>query len=248
MTKRLSNLTTFALTQFLNKDYWLIEDIGFDKALEDKDLIAITDIIAKRLESNGWGVEEAYSIIHDKDTREVWSETGHCLVEDYKDAHIHMSVSFKKGQNIDANVVTIGSAIGVESQYIEKPKPGRYSWDNQLSYLVHAKDLDKFKYAPYDVYTCKGKDYKAIYQESIARWERGAIKKTNKKAKEDIDFIESEILQGRMTKSQILLTDEYYQVYALNKRRIDDAFDTYGQRKMYKALQMLENGDRKSVV
>ena len=248
MARKVADLKSFSLTQFLNKDYWLIQDIGFTKALEDKDLIAITKAIVERLESNGWGVEEAYSIIHDKDTREVWSETGHCLVEDYKDAHIHMSVSFKKGQNIDANVVTIGSAIGVESQYVEKPKPGMYSWDNQLSYLVHAKDLDKFQYTPYDVYTYKGKDYESIYQESIARWERGAIKKTNKKAKEDIDFIESEILQGRMTKSQILLTDEYYQVYALNKRRIDDAFDTHGQRKMYKALQMLENGEFKVTV
>ena len=50
------------------------------------------------------------------------------------------------------------------------------------------------------------------------------------------------ILTGEICRNQILLTDELYDIYARNKRRCDDALDTYAQRKIAKTVQAMENG------
>lgn len=251
MMKKQADLTTFSLTQYLEADYWKFysEDIVLKEAIDTGDLKKVSDWVYQTLITNGnWGIEEAYSIIHDKDSRQVWNEDIMDMVIEVKDPHIHMSVKFEKGKNVTATIDRIAEIIGVEPQYIEKPKAGRYSWDNQLAYLIHAKDLDKYSYNPSDVYTFQGESYMSIYTNSIERWKRGGIKKANKQAVEDVDWLENKILRGELVRSQIFLTDEYYAIYALNKHRIDDAFESYGQRKMYKALKKLENGEFKTLV
>lgn len=249
MARKQTDLTTFHLTQFLNPKFWTFGDSlndafkeAFAKALEENPE-AIPYNLCNLLNSvSAWEVEECYAIIHNEDSREAWDSDLMKMVIEPKEPHIHMAVKFKKDKNTGATIEQIAKILGVEPQYIEKPKPGRYSWDNSLAYLVHAKDLEKHQYKPEEVITVIGKPYTAIYHESIERWNKGAIKKQNKRLNEDIDWIEHSILIGELTKSEILLTDEYYKLYALNKRRIDDAFDTYGQRKMYKAIRDLQNG------
>lgn len=247
MARAQSDLKSFSLTQYLNSNYWCFydNDNTLRQALDNKDLKLLSDWVVSKLIDKGWLVDEAYSIIHDKDSRAVWSEVHMAMIHELKDEHIHQSVRFSKGGNLGATIDEIAKAIGVEPQYIEKPRSGRYSWDNQLAYLIHAKDLDKHLYEPSEVYTLKGESYMSIYTNSIDRWKRGGIKKANQQAQENVDWLESEILQGSIVRSQVFLTDEYYKIYALNKRRIDDAFESYGQRKMYKALEQLENNEFK---
>ena len=47
---------------------------------------------------------------------------------------------------------------------------------------------------------------------------------------------------GEITKGEILLTDEYYRVYASNKRKFEDAFTARAERKYMEALRDLEDG------
>lgn len=267
---RVNDLTTFSVTQQLDYQLWGYDseditgsndtELNFKYALgaasskKEDDNGELAEMIIKHLvyllesSNNGWEVEEAYGIIHNKDTREVWSETLMRLVIEVKACHIHASFKFKKGANKGANIDSIARVLGLEPQYIEKPKPGRYSWDNQLAYLVHAKDNDKYQYNPDCVATLRGRNYRAIYEESIEKWRKGGLKKEKKQSKEDIDWFENMILRGKITRSQVLLTDEYYKLYAMYKGRIDDAFEVYAQRKMYKALESLQNGEFKTSV
>lgn len=247
MARNVAELTTFSLAQFLNIEYWNVAEEKFQKELEDiikeQNTERFTNYFIYLLEKNGWELEEVYSIIHNKDIQEKWDDKIMQVVLTPKDPHIHASFKFKKGKNKGATLEKIAEVLGLEPQYIEKPQAGRYSWDNQIAYLVHAKDEDKYQYEPEEVYTAKGKDYVAIYHESIEKWRRGAVKKANKKAKEDIDWIEDKVLKGEILRPQIFLTDDYYKIYSQNKKRLDDAFETYGQRKMYKAIKKLENGE-----
>lgn len=240
---RENDLTTFFLTQYLDPDYWFVTDPAFFISLNNKDLKGITDVLLRLLVARGWQVEECYSIIHDEDVRNKWDENIQAMTTAYKDPHIHMAVKFKAKANKGATIGEIARVLGVEAQYVERPKAGRYSWDNQLAYLVHAKDVDKHAYKPEAVYTALGKDYVGVYHESFKRWEKGAARKANKESKIDVDWLERKILEGEVFRPQVFLTDEYYYIYAANKRRIDDAFDAYGQRKMYKAVKALQNGE-----
>lgn len=249
---RVNDLSSFSLTQILDPSYFNLEN---EKAqeymvqyIQNKDLKGIMNLIFYLLKQCSWECSEMYGIIHDKDVRYVWDESVLNMVYEPKPIHIHISVRFKDKCNTNANVSTIAKALGVEPQYIEKPKSGRYSWNNQLAYLVHAKDKDKYQYSPNEVYTYKGESYTKIYHENIVMWEKGAVKKENKQTAEDVEWLEHGILTGQVTRSQILLTDSYYKIYAQHKRRLDDAFDIYSQRKMYKALEKLKNGEFKTSV
>lgn len=237
------NLSIFNVTQYLDHSYWSRKDKSLVDGLTTKSADLIGDYIIRSIESQGWVVESSYAIIHDKDKREAWNDNLMAMEFQLKDPHIHQAIKLKKGANKGATIDSIAKAIGIEPQYIEKAKAGRYAWDNQLSYLIHAKDVDKYQYKADDVVTLKGDDYIGVYHECKERWERGAIKKTNQKANEDVDWLESQILQGKIYRSQIFLTDEYYRIYSLHSRRLEDAFNAYGQRKMYKALERLQKGE-----
>lgn len=248
MIKKVADLTTFSLAQLLDIKYWNVAE-EYKKELEEiiseQNTKRFTDYFIYCLEKNGWEIEEAYSIIHNKDIQEKFDTKIMEMVLIPKEPHIHASFKFKKGKNQGATLQKIAEILGLEPQFIEKPKAGRYSWDNQIAYLIHAKDEEKHQYKPEEVYTAKGKDYIEIYHESIEKWRRGAVKKSNKKAKEDIDWLEDKVLKGEILRPQILLTDDYFRIYSQNKRRLDDAFELYGQRKMYQAIRKLENGEFK---
>lgn len=252
MAKVQANLKSFSLTQILDPAYFNLKDPKaqqlMTQCVENKDLQKMMKLIEALLSCYSWECSEMYGIIHDKDTRLVWDESVMSKVHELKPAHVHISVRFKDNHNKNATIGTIADALGVEPQYIEKPKSGRYSWDNQLAYLVHAKDTGKYQYSPKEVYTLLGENYEKIYQENIETWQKGAIKKKNLQTKEDVDYLENLILKGEIMRSQMILTDDYYDIYAQNKRRIDEAFDTYTQKKMYRALQKLENGEFTTLV
>lgn len=219
----------------------------------DTDIIASGDVgkiawaVVALLEKAGMIVTECYAIIHGRDSREVWDEITSGYVVEMKPRHIHIDVKFEKGRG--GTLSQIATAVGLEPQYIEKPQRGRYAWDNMLAYLIHIKYADKYQYEPSEVHTERGEDYFKIYAQRKNEWLKGRAKVVAQKAKVDIDWLEQMILSGEVTKQQVVLTDTYYEIYARNKRRCDDAFDTYGQRKIYKTIQAMENGEfRTSVI
>lgn len=230
------------ITQALHPDYWKWTDPKEVKALVDGDIVKVTEIVKKKLEDAGCKIEECYSVNHDKDVREVWDDKVMGMVQDYKTHHIHIVIKLS-GAGLE--LTKIADAVGVEPQYVEKAGKGRYAFDNMLSYLIHIKYPDKHQYDPTEVYNCIGRPYIEIYHERLKDWEKGRAKVQANQSRCDIDWLVDKILKGELSMSQITLTDEFYRIYAANKRRCKDALEAYAERKTYKAIQMLENGEFK---
>lgn len=245
MARKENDLTACMITQALQRDYWNLSNAELF-VIENGEVNEITDMIVKKLEDAGMIVIEAYGIIHDKDTVMEWDEIAMQEVVAYKTHHIHILIKFEKGKG--GTVSQIASTVGLESQFIEKPAKGRFAYDNMLSYLVHIKYIDKFQYEPSEVYTARGESYVKIFHEREEDWLKGRAKVQVQKAKVDADWLEEKILCGEVTKQQVILTDAYFAIYARNKRRMEDAFDTYGQHKIYKTMQAMENGEFRTSV
>lgn len=233
-------LTMCGITQALDAKAWNWSDAE-KQAILAENHTQIAKNIYNRLIQKGWNITAFYAIVHDSDSHEVWDEAKAQKVIDYKTHHIHCLVKFADNKQ-DTLLANIAAAVGISSNYVEKPKSGRYSFDNMLAYLVHAKHEDKYQYSPSLVITLKGEPYPMIYDDRHEDWLKSRATMKVKKFKADIDWLISKILIGEITKQQILLTDEYYNVYALNSRRCDDAFNVYGQRKAYRSLQALKEG------
>ena len=85
MAKQENNPTSIGLTQYLDPSYWAwaAEDPN-GAALLQQGAEAILAYVVQRLEATGCQVVEAYGIVHDKDEREVWSDTEKALVVEPK--------------------------------------------------------------------------------------------------------------------------------------------------------------------
>lgn len=272
MARTVAALTVFGLVNQLQKSDWqpLYDSIEQNLTYTDEQKKAyvmqidtllenarngnvkiLGEFLVNAMKCAGLEMTEAYIILHNNDSREVWSEVEKRKVIELKPAHIHLCGKIKqiKGKpNPKALINNIAIACGVLPNFIEKPKAGRYAYDNMLAYLIHAKYPEKYQYPVSDVVTLLGKDYSSIEQERREAWERGAATIKKQAAVEGIDWLEEQILTGQISKSEIVLTDEYYNIYARNKRRCDDAFDTYGTRRAYKTMQALQNGEFKLTV
>lgn len=250
-------LKTCMIVQQLEDEFfkeWTKAELAALKKARKGDISGVVAVIGKRLEKAGIAALEVYGIIHDKDFREIWSETECRYILEQKPAHFHIVAKFMEGHS--AVLKRIAEVLGLEPQYIEKAQKGKYAYDNMLAYLIHAKDADKFQYDVADVYSAgcvqDGKPlyrpYAEIYAERKAEWEAGRAKKKVQAANIGIDQLEEMILTGQVTRSEVVLTDRYYNVYAHNARRCNDAFAVYGEQRAYRTLQALERGEFKLTV
>lgn len=235
--KREAKISHTMLTQDFDMKHWDWDDADM-QSVQNQDEKAMGEIIRRKLESKGIRVKALYAVKHTKDTKMGWDEDVQQQVIVYKSNHGHWVAVLHE----PAFLADIASAVGLEPQFVEKPKTGRYSCDNMLSYLIHIKDANKYQYQPEDVTTIVGDNYMGIYAERKEAWEKARAKKQSQEAKKDIEWLEAMILTGEIKKPQVLLTDEYFAIYAMNKRRCEDAFDTYAERKIYKTIQLMEAG------
>lgn len=201
-------------------------------------------MIIKKLKSSDIIVKEAYIIKHDKDKISTWNSNLMTNTVEDKAVHVHTLLKFEKGISLNK----IALAVEVEPQYLEKLKSGRYGYDNCLAYLVHAKDETKYQYRPEEVTTVLGEDYTSIYNRSIETWLKGRATKKAKETKLSIDWLCEQILEGKITKNNIMLTDDYYTIYGQYKRRINEALETAGERKSYRTIADLEEVKFKKTV
>ena len=245
MVKKEANLTAIMLVQQLEPKFWHTwEDTSPILEAKNGNCKPLLEVIVKRLADNDIEVVECYAIIHGKDKRIVWSQEKMKNIVEDKELHIHILMKFKKGASLTKLAVT----IGVEPQYLEKLKSGRYGYDNSLAYLIHSKDENKHQYSPEEVFTLLGEDYKSIYSRRIDTWLKGKATKIAKETILSIDWLVSEILVGNITKNNILLSDEYYIIYAQHKRRINEALDTYYEKKALNTILSLENKEFKKTI
>ena len=242
--KQYKKLKICMIVQQLEEQYFDWSDAELQALSVSRDAgdhSAYTQIIVDRLNDAGMKVDAAYTVQHNKDSLTQWDETSNKNEVVLKPTHNHTLIKFALG--CGGNTSQIADALGVVEESIEKPKQGRFSFDNELAYLIHIKYPDKFQYDPADVFTLCGTQYEKIYQARKDEWLKGRAFIKSKAAKIEIDYLEEEILQGNISKARILLTDELFDVYSRNKRRCEDAFDSFAQRKIYRTIQALEDGE-----
>lgn len=257
MAKKEAKLNSIAVAQQLEDGMW---GIGWDKYMSDEkirngwvdmlqkslalarngDIRNLTYLIKELMEQTGHHLRDCYGILHSEDVREVWSPVEGRMVVEKKPIHGHWVLYFKQG--CGGTYTEIATILGLPVQQIEKTKPGRYGYDNSLAYLVHVKYADKHQYDPSAVYTAAGRPYTEIAQERWEEWLKGRASVTRQKALNGIDDLEQRILDGRISYEQVQMTDAYWDIYARNKRRCDDAFEVYANRKAAKMIQALNSG------
>lgn len=239
-----TNLTAIMLVQQLDDEYWLDFDTEPLENARDGNCRLLLEAVIKKLNNNDIQVVEAHGIIHDKDELLQWNQEKMENEIVLKTKHVHFLLKFSRGASLEKLALT----IGVEPQYLEKLKSGRYGFDNCLAYLVHAKDESKYQYNANEVVTILGEDYLSIYNRRIQTWIKGRATKIAKETNFSVDWLVSEILEGRITKSNILLTNEYYTIYGQHKRKINEALETVGERKSYQAITDIENNKFKKTI
>ena len=172
-------------------------------------------------------------IIHDKDV----SSNGN-LVE----PHIHGYLDFPK--QIDLKKVAL--AIGLEPQRIETPKSkgGRNNTKkNNLAYLIHAKDCDKYQYDIDEVETFETFDYREFIDNHKEEFERRAATVKREKLEESLDLVLSKVQRGELTYDEIMRDDNYAFLYANNQQKFREAFNFHAERECYLRLASLKNGE-----
>ena len=239
--KKEALLTSVAITQYFETKYW---KNGWDEELiKSENVEKILEEIVRRV-SEIATVSEAYAIKHDKDTSIGFDSVTNSTISELKEPHIHALLKFSKG----ATLTDLAVKIGLEEQYLEKAKSGRYGYDNLLAYLIHAKDKDKYQYSPDEVFTLIGTNYLEVYHKRKESWLKGKAKKEVQQSYEDIDLLIDNILNENITKQEILLNKKYHTLYTVHRVRINDAIRTVGEIKSAKVKYELEHKEFKKTV
>lgn len=232
---------------------WTPEELQALDAAAAGNIAPLVTVIHTRLFNAGFYAVEVHGIVHDKDVQRKWDSTALAYVEAPKTPHFHVLVKFGTLDGTKpAYVNDVAQAVGVEPQAIEKAPRGRNAYSNMAAYLIHIKYPNKYQYSPDAVYSTGldrqdgvrlWKPYLEMYAEEREAWMRGRAVVQSKAAEESIEDLEEKILTGQVTKEEIVLTDELYAVYSRYCRRCEDAFRVYGERRAYKTLQALQNGE-----
>lgn len=212
--KRAASLTTLMLTQDYNPNHW---EWSEDERRALGSAKATGKIILDKLLAAGIEVSEAYAISHDKDEKEMWKFYESPHRKDLVANHIHFVCKMTDGATLER----LADIIGVAPQSIEKPRSGRYAYNNMLAYLIHIKYAQKYQYSPVDVQTLLGRDYLNYYEEYHVKWERARANRIQKTAKISLKELEILIIDGVVTKEDLLFKSEYKYIYAIHKARID---------------------------
>lgn len=228
----------FSITQKLDENYWF--DWTDEEISSFGELKEHAAIIKRKLEDNDIAVEEMHAIYHDKDSTTIWNDYTKLKETVYKDIHIHVLFKTVDGQDVE----TIASAVGVQPQYIEYAKRGKYAYNNMLSYLIHAKDAQKHQYSADEVVTLAGEDYSKIYKENRLNWQKGALVKTDeqkvhKLTTRQIDVLLEQIMDNKVSRAYVENMPEPRMAYISNRRLFENAFEIANKNKFQRYRQDL---------
>ncbi|MGL5896983.1 MAG: Rep family protein [Lactococcus lactis] len=217
---------SFIFTQYLNPKYWEWEnDELLDDYINNKQAI-FEEIFARVNELEGLKIIAL--IVHDKDENK----------NGLKDAHIHGYLEFSKQKTI----ASISSVLGIEPQYIEVPKKGRYGRLNCLAYIIHAKNLDKYQYSPEEVQTFETFDYQEFIDENLEDFKKYNATDKRKKGEIGLDLALQEVQQGKLKLREIMRDENLALLYANHMNQFNDSFNFYGLRNAMLRLDELEQG------
>lgn len=218
------------------------------------------EIVAGAWEADGREITDCHAILHDWDTAMRWDEVAGRPVECPKELHVHLLVKFAS-QATSASVDRLAALVGVAPQALglDKRRGGSavevcgrkisQQHDNGLSYLTHVKYPEKYQYQPAQVADIRGSmPYEQVYRARYVAWVSGRAHIVKKRAAEGVEDLREKVLNGEVTKAQIMLTDELFEVYGRYSVEIDRALDAYGQRRAFKAADRLRRGDFETTV
>ena len=216
----------FIFMQYLNSKYWHWEHdkitLFDDWQTNKKEIFEQIFNSVKDMQ----GFEEIALIVHDKDTR------GNGTL---KLPHIHGYISFTGKFDLDR----IARRLGIEPQYVEIAKGNRYAEINNKSYLVHAKNLDKFQYLSEEVETFETFDFVAYIEEHREELQKRAATTKRELSDESLDYIIQKVQRGDLFKRDIMIDDDLAFLYANNMSRFKEALDFYGERIAWLRLEDL---------
>lgn len=226
-------LNNIMVTQDFVPEHWDWSDAE-KTALGDSEKMG--QIILTRLENGGCEVAEMYAILHDKDEAKLWDENERVYTTKFTSNHAHFVIRFTKGNTL----LELAKIIGLEANYIEKPKRGRYAYDNMLSYLTHIKYDKKYQYDVHSVVTIKGKDYMEYYRERHEAWIRGRAERSVKDADALLNYMKDALAKGEITKNDIALDKNMKYVYALKKRQLDTIIEAKKEMDLLEKRLLME--------
>lgn len=194
------------------------------------DTLPLLELVRDRL--SACEVIEAHGIIHDKDEHEVWDEAQGRYVRKPMPPRVHIVLKFRNtGKYNGARTLPkIAEALGVAPVYIQKPCRGAHAYEDLLIHLIGSST--RHQYRPDEVKSIvhgNGKPYAKHYMEQQGKWIRHLTVAEKEKASPNLETVLQKIRNGEISKRQMLLTPELYNLYGLNKRRCNDAFNTYAE-------------------
>lgn len=214
-------LTFFMLTQDYDPAHWDWTDTEKESL---GDCQATAQVVKERLEGGGCTLEEMYTITHDRDEKRMWDVYNDKYYIKPVGRHIHILGRFEKGGG--QTLKEIARLAGVSPEFIEKPKAGKYAYNNMLSYMTHIKYIRKFQYSALDVKTICGKPYVEYYAEHHEAWVRRQFPMLERDMKEVCNEICMNIMKNpNFTMRDIFDDDTYYDCYFMNTSRIDSMFE-----------------------
>ncbi|WP_270329486.1 Rep family protein [Lactococcus lactis] len=230
----------FVFEQQLKAEYWdwedekleLFDDWQVNKALIFEEIYRRL----KALESEKVKLECIALIVHYLDKNDL---------NEFIFPHIHLY-----GKYSDKRTLTrIAKALGIKLQYIEFPKDkNRYFEENQLAYLTHAQQPDKYQYPTHEVETFGTFDYSNFILSNAKKFEKQSATIKRKKTDESLDLINQQILKGELFLEDILADDDLFLLYSNHKLQFKQAFDSYAERLAFKNLKDLTTGKYKMTV
>lgn len=221
-------LTTIMLSQDYDPEHWKWSD-DENKVLDQYRFSPdaakeVGTIILNHLLAHGVEFEEAYAITHDKDEHVIWSEYKNQYITTFTSNHIHFVAKFKKGDTLE----NLADFIGIDPQYIEKPKSGRYSYDNMLSYLIHIKYPQKYRYNARDVVTLMGQNYfDAHYSEKYKQWMHGRAERIAYESAYTLKDVKMMIMDGKISMKDLLTKPEFKYIFITYKKTLENLMRDY---------------------
>lgn len=141
--------------------------------------------------------------------------------------HFHMAI--KIGKQVTPSQLSKWS--GIQPQYFQSTKGGRYAFDNELAYLTHAKQPRKHLYNHNDVWSNKPVfDYQKYYQAHHEKWERRRASVSKQNASGGKDWLEQLVKDGKITFQQMLLNSNLYEIYTTDIQNIKNLFQARADR------------------
>lgn len=230
----------FVFEQQLKAEYWDWEEDKlklFEHWEENKPLI-FEEIYQrlKMLESEKVKLDCIALIVHYLDKNDL---------NEFIFPHVHLYGKYSDKRTL----ARISKVLGIKEQYIEIPKNGnKYFEENQLAYLTHAQQPDKYQYPSYEVETFGTFDYSNFILTNAKKFEKQSATVKRKRTDESLDLINQQILKGKLFLEDILADDDLFLLYSNHKLQFKQAFDSYAERLAFKNLKDLTTGKYKLTV